>query len=70
MRAIVAVLCLFWGSPDDATAEGFDAAQEPKVERYRALLSELAPPRMAPETRTPIDLPEGLKEAVEEWTRN
>jgi hypothetical protein len=69
MRAILAVLCLFWGSPDDATAEGYDAAQEPKVERYRALLSELASSRTTLETKIPIDLPEGLKESIEEWTR-
>jgi hypothetical protein len=42
MRAILALLCLFSGSPDDAAAESVDTAQEPKIERYRVFLSELA----------------------------
>jgi hypothetical protein len=70
MRAIFALLCLFGGSPDDVTAESIDAAQEPKVERYRTLLSELAPPGMAQSTKAAIDLPEDLKEAIENWTGN
>jgi hypothetical protein len=70
MRAILALLCLFSGSPDDAAVESFDTAQESKVERYRAFLSELASSATAPETKAPIDLPEGLKEAIEDWTRN
>ncbi len=68
MRAILALLCLFCGLPDDVTAESLDAGQEPKVERYRALLSDLASsPNLA--MKTPIDLPEGLREAIEAWTR-
>ena len=39
MRAILALLCLFSGSPDDAAVKSVDTAQEPKVERYRAFLS-------------------------------
>jgi hypothetical protein len=70
MRAILALLCLFSGTPDDPTAEGFNAAEEPKVERYRTLLSELASSATVPRAKTPIDLPEGLKEAIEDWTRN
>ena len=69
MRAILALLCLFSGSPDDdAAAESVDTAQEPKVERYRAFLSELASSGTASETKAPIDLPAGLKEAIETWT--
>ena len=67
MRAILALLCLFSGSPDDAM-EGIDTAQEPKVERYRAFLSELASSGTASETTALIDLPAGLKEAIETWT--
>jgi hypothetical protein len=71
MRAILTLLCLFCGLPDDVTAESFDAGQEPKVERYRALLSDLAASSTSSSAiRTPIDLPEGLKEAIETWTRN
>jgi hypothetical protein len=69
MRAILAIVCLFCGSPDDLSAEGYDGAQEPKAERYRALLSELASSRTAPEAKAPIDLPEDVKEAIEAWTQ-
>jgi hypothetical protein len=50
MRALLAILCLFCGSPDDLSAEGYYATQEPKVERYRILLSELTslPPALGP----------------------
>lgn len=68
MRAILALLCLFSGSPDDFSAESFDAGQEPKVERYRMFLSELASASATPTTEAPIDLPDGLKEAIEFWT--
>jgi len=70
MRAILALLCLFCGSPDDVTTEGFDPAQEPKVERYRMLLSQLASLRAVATTSVPIHLPEGLKEAIDDWTRS
>ncbi len=70
MHAILALLCLFCGLPNDATAESFDTGQEPKVERYRALLSDLAASSTSQAIKTPIDLPEGLKEAIEIWTRN
>jgi hypothetical protein len=69
MRAILALLCLFGGSPNDGKAETFDAGQEPKVERYRALLSDLAASSTSSANNTPIDLPEGLREAIETWTR-
>ncbi|WP_114948780.1 hypothetical protein [Microvirga calopogonii] len=68
MRAIVALLCLFSGAPDDDAAESVGRAQEPKVERYRALLTELASSGTALQTKAPIDLPAGLKEAIETWT--
>ena len=67
MRALLALLCLFSGSPDDAT-ESVDTVQEPKVERYRAFLAELASSGPASEPKAPIDLPKGLKEAIETWT--
>jgi len=68
MRAILALLCLFCGSPDDVMAEGLDTVQQPKVDQYRAFLSELASFSTAPKVEAPIDLPEGLKEAIEVWT--
>lgn len=68
MRAILALLCLFSGSPDDPAAESFDAGQEPKVERYRSFLTELASSSAAPAAETLIDLPDGLKQAIEVWT--
>ena len=68
MRAILALLCLFCGSPDDLATEGLDVGQEPKVERYRMLLSELASSSAAPAAETLIDLPDGLREAIEAWT--
>jgi hypothetical protein len=70
MRAILALLCLFGGSPNDVTAEGFDAPQEPKVEKYRALISELGMSSGNLADEAPIDLPAGLREAIEDWTRN
>ena len=70
MRAILALLCLFSGTPDDLTADGLNASEEPKVERYRTLLSELASSATVPDANAPSDLPEVLKEAIEGWTRN
>jgi hypothetical protein len=70
MRSILALLCLFCGQPDDVTTESFDAGQEPKVERYRALLSDLAASSTSSAIKTPTDLPEDLKEVIEIWTRN
>ncbi|MBA1157135.1 hypothetical protein [Microvirga mediterraneensis] len=67
MRAILALLCLFSGLPDDTPAEGFDATQE-KTEKYRAFLSELASAGTPPGIGTATDLPEGLKQAIDAWT--
>jgi len=67
MRAILALLCLFSGLPEDASGESYEASQE-KTEKYRAFLSELASSRTAPDGRTAIDLPDGLKQAIETWT--
>jgi hypothetical protein len=70
MRAILSILFLFSGTPDDMTAESLNATDERKVERYRILLSELVSSTCDAETKTPTDLPEGLKEAIEGWTRD
>lgn len=70
MRAILALLCVSCSSPSDVPAESPDATQEPRVDRYRAFLSELASSSVVPVAEAPIDLPEGLKEAIEVWTRD
>jgi hypothetical protein len=70
MRVILAVLCLFYGSPGDIAAEYYESTSEPKVERYRALLAEISSSGAASEHRTLIDLPEDLREAIEAWTKN
>jgi hypothetical protein len=67
MRAILALLYLFSGLPEDASTEGFDGNQE-KTEKYRALLSELASSGTTPGIATATDLPDGLKQAIEAWT--
>jgi hypothetical protein len=69
MRAILALICLFCGLPNDVAEDGFGGTQEPKVEQYRVLLSELASSGTAPAVMAPLDLPEDLKEAIEAWTR-
>ena len=68
MRAILALLCLFCGSPDDVMAEGLDTVQESKADQYRAFLAELVSSTPIPTVDAPIDLPEGLKSAIEVWT--
>ncbi|MGO4387852.1 hypothetical protein AB4Y85_09970 [Microvirga sp. 2YAF29] len=70
MRMILAVLCLFWGSLDDVAAESLDTSQKRKIEHYRTLLVELASSDSRLEAKGPIDLPEGLKNAIEDWTRS
>ena len=70
MRAILTVLCLFCGSPDDVAAESLGSPQEAKVETFRALLSELASSGTVSDAKTPTDLPEGLMQAIEDWTRD
>ena len=69
MRATLALLCLFFGSPDDVAAECPDAAQELKVERYRTLLSALTSSDLGPGIKAPTDLPEDLKDVIEAWMR-
>lgn len=69
MRAILTVFCLFWGSMDDTAAENLDMSQKQKIERYQTLLCELASSDPRQEVRAPIDLPESLKSAIEDWTR-
>jgi hypothetical protein len=68
MRAILPFLCLFCGSPSDVPGESLDAVQEPRVDKYWAFLSELASSSTIPVAEAPIDLPEGLKKAIEVWT--
>ena len=69
MRTTLALLCLFFGSPDDVAADSPDAAQELKVERYRTLLSALTSSDLGPGIKAPTDLPEDLKDVIEAWTR-
>jgi hypothetical protein len=68
MRATLALLCLFCGFPNNMTPESSDTLQEPKVEKYRILLGELASSGTVSAVEALIDLPEGLKEAIEVWT--
>lgn len=49
-------------------AEGLDVVQEPKVDQYRTFISGLASSSTVPMVEAPIDLPEGLKNAIEVWT--
>jgi hypothetical protein len=70
MRVILAVLYLFAGSPGDITAEYYESTSEPKMERYRIFLAEIASSGTASKPRTLIDLPEDLREAIEDWTEN
>jgi len=69
MRATLALLCLFFGPPDDVAADTLDTAQELKVERYRTLLTALSSSDFEPHITTPSDLPDDLKDVIEEWTR-
>ncbi|MNG42111.1 hypothetical protein D3C84_1317650 [compost metagenome] len=54
---------------DDPTAESLDTSQKRKIEGYRTLLCDLASSDPRLEAKAPIDLPDGLKEAIEDWTR-
>jgi len=66
MRAVLALLCLFTGLPDDASAEALDG--QAKTDRYRALLSELASSGTPPGLKAATDLPDDLKQAIDTWT--
>jgi len=68
MRAIPALLCLFYGSPDDVMAEDRDTVQESKVDQYRAFLAKIGCSTPIPKVDAPTDLPEILKNAIEVWT--
>lgn len=68
MRALLTLFCLFCASPAEAVTEGIDRGQEPKVETYRALLSEFAASDAASEELGPSDLPAALREMIDTWT--
>jgi hypothetical protein len=54
--------------PVGAVADSTNPAHEPKVERYRVLLWEVAASDAAREAGIPSDLPADLKEAIDTWT--
>jgi hypothetical protein len=67
MRSLNILPCLSCGGPDEVLARNFDSAQE-RLKRYQALLTELAAMEVGCKTRTVIDLPEDLREAIDIWT--
>jgi hypothetical protein len=74
MRALLSILCLFMGAPDDGVADELKTARDDRADEYRAVLSEIsfetAPEANASERPAPHDLPESIRNAIEAWTRS
>jgi hypothetical protein len=67
MRSLNILPCLLCGGSDEVLTRNFDSSQE-RLKRYQALLAELAAMKVGCRTRTVIDLPEDLREAIDTWT--
>ncbi len=70
MRALLGLLCLFSTAPALAAgARCDDALRSARTEEVRSVLAEISADRPDAANRTTSDLPEGLREAIEVWTK-
>jgi hypothetical protein len=59
---------LFAGLPAD-DLDGFEARRIARTENYRAVLAAIAADPAHPRAQRPYDLPDGIREAIEAWTK-
>jgi hypothetical protein len=70
MRALLGLLCLFTTAPAfTASAQCDNALRSARTEEVRSVLAEISADRPDPAIRATSDLPEGLREAIEVWTK-
>ncbi len=69
MRALFGFLCLFSCAQAASAAQRLEEARTARTAEVRAVLSEISDSRDATLERHSHDLPDGLREAVEAWTR-
>ncbi len=69
MRALLGLLCLFSCAQAASASQRLDDARVARTAEVRAVLSEIAARRDPADERRSHDLPDGLREAVEAWTR-
>jgi hypothetical protein len=70
MRALLGLLCLFSTAPAFAAgARCEDALRSARTEEVRGVLAEISADRPDAASRATSDLPEGLREAIEVWTK-
>jgi hypothetical protein len=69
MRALLTMLCLFSGSPDEAATDEVQRARLERTDHYRAVLADIAIDTAVFEEMQPHDLPAGVREAIDAWTR-
>ena len=66
MRALLGLLCLFWGGPAERPGDDVEALRSERVSEYRAVIAAIAPESLA-RKREPRDLPEDLQKALDAW---
>jgi len=70
MRALLTLLSLLCGAPDDLTEDEFQRARIERTLQYRTILAEIAPNHALSGLPRPRDLPDDVREAVEAWTKD
>ena len=68
MRALLGFLCLFSIAPAAANPCA-DNPRTARTEEVRAVLADIAKDEADPAAPATSDLPQGLKEAIEIWTK-
>jgi hypothetical protein len=68
MRALLTMLCLFSGSPEEAATDEVQLARLERTDHYRDVLAEIAIDTDISGGLQLHDLPAGVREAIETWT--
>jgi hypothetical protein len=66
MRALLSILLLFMGLPNEGLAEEYETARIERRDEYRGIMRALETDR---DSSVAHDLPDGVREAIEAWTK-
>ena len=67
MRALLGLLCLFWGSPVERAGDDVEALRSERVSEYRAVIAAIAPDAPSGRKDRPRDLPDDLQKVLDAW---